>query len=130
MAFSLGDIISFASMVVSVLVLIIGLPTALYSARKQVAEAKNLLAQEAATYTQAARDAVEAQTSLQRQINELREQIESRDKLIEKLQEEISKRDTKILNLEHDIEVLQKAQVNKDAEIAILREEVEKLRRN
>jgi peptidoglycan hydrolase CwlO-like protein len=121
MDFTVGDSIALISVVLSALALIIGLPAAIYSVKKQVAEAKSLLATEAQTYSKAAQQAVESQGFLQTQINELRAQLESRDALIEELQKEIGKRDTRILDQDDQIQRQAK-------EIAQLQSEVEELR--
>src|SRR5688500_14413633 len=122
MNINLSDAVALISVVIAVLSFVIGLPVTIYSAKKQVAEAKNLLAQEAATYSKAAKDAVESQASLQNQINELRADLKSRDELIEQLQKEIGKRDSKILDQDQKIQEQAK-------EIAELRSEVESLRK-
>jgi len=133
---NLADIVALIGAIVTILSFVIGLPAALWYARKQFREAKTLLATEAKSYSEAAQNAVESQASLQGQINELRDELKRRDA-------EISKRDTRILNLEDEIKCLYAGQADKDRqiqqletltqaqakEISELRAEVEELRK-
>src|SRR6476646_4723721 len=121
MNINLGDAVALVSVVLAGLTMVIGLPASIYSARKQFAEAKAMLAKEAESYSKAAQQAVESQSGLQTQIDELREKLEARDVLSDGLQKEIGRRYKRILDLEDEIACLHEGSRLKDEEIAKLR---------
>ncbi len=109
--------IALVTAVIAVLGFVLGLPATVLVVRRQLIEAKKALADEANSYSRAAKDAVDSQASLQDQIDELRTRLESRDQLITNLQNEIGKRDSRILDLEGEIQCLHQGQADKEKQI-------------